>query len=254
MYFRVVAASVVAGLLMFASPAQAQLGAERSASKSGFSFPADGPVKILVFRPDVSVGEQSMGGLNEPNADWTASARQYIGAALDKAHSNRANELILMPELEGEQGALLADYRSLFKAVTNSVMVHKLFPGNRLPTKKESFNWTLGPGAAKLGEIGGGDYGLFIYTFDSYGSAGRKAAQIFGALMGVGISSGVHIGYAGLVDLKTGELVWVNADAAMGGDVRDALGADKRVSQLLEDFPQRAGAVVAAPAPAPAAR
>lgn len=238
-----------AAIVLFASAtARAQFIAnENSASKAGFSFPVEGPVKILVFRPDVQVGEQSTAGLNQPNADWTAEARKQLGLALEAAQTQRSNELVVMPELEGEQGALLADYRALFKAVTSAVIAHKLFPGNRLPTKKETFNWTLGAGASRLAEMGGGDYGLFIYTHDSYGSAGRKAVQLVGAMFGVGITSGVHIGYAGLVDLRTGELVWINADLKMGGDVRETDGAQKRVAQLLEDFPKRS---VAAPAAA----
>ena len=102
-----------------------------------------------------------------------------------------------------------------------------------------------------MGQIGGGDYGLFLFTNDSYGSAGRKAAQMVGLLFGAYIPSGVHVGYAGLVDLRSGALLWINADVAMGGDVRDAAGAAKRVAQLLEDFPQREGA---APLAASAAR
>ena len=244
--FRLVMAPLLAALLLVGAPARAQFGTEKSASKAGFAFPATGPVKILVFRPDVQVGSQSAGGMNEPNADWTAQARSEIGRALEKAQGQRSNDLVVMPELEGEQGALLADYRALFRAVVAAVVTHKLFPGNRLPTKKQDFNWTLGEGASQLAKIGGGDYGLFLYTYDSYGSAGRKAAQIMGAMFGVGISSGVHIGYAGLVDLRTGELVWINADVKMGGDVRDAEGAEKRVAQLLEEFPTRAGAAVVA--------
>ncbi len=34
-----------------------------------------------------------------------------------------------------------------------------------------------------------------------------------------------HIGYAGLVDLKTGDVIWFNADPQMGGDVRTEEGA-----------------------------
>jgi hypothetical protein len=60
---------------------------------------------------------------------------------------------------------------------------------------------------------------------------------VFAALARVPITAGVHKGFAGLVDLRTGELVWLNADMQMGGDVRDADGADKRVRQLLEGFP-----------------
>lgn len=250
-------ASAVAGALLLAAPAQAQMGSHKDAAKQGFVFPASGPVKILVFRPDVSVGSQTTGGMNQPNADWTADGRKQLDAALRRAQAARANEIVMMPELEGEQGALLADYRALFRAVTSAVVTHKLFKGNRLPTKKESFNWTLGAGAARLAEIGGGDYGLFLYTYDSFGSAGRHAAQIFGAMLGVYVPVGVHTGYAGLVDLHTGELVWINADIHMGGDVRNEEGADKRVRELLRGFPARAGAagapLIAAAAEVPAA-
>jgi hypothetical protein len=67
-----------------------------------------------------------------------------------------------------------------------------------------------------------------------------------GFLFGVPVSVGVHTGYAGLVDLHTGELVWINADMRMGGDVREADGADKRIRELLNGFPARAGATAAA--------
>lgn len=209
--------------------------------KPGFAFPASAPLKIVVFRPDVSVGSQSTGGLDEPNADLTTQARDALTKSLEGALKARSGDMVLMPELAGDDAVLLANYRSLFKAVTDAVVAHRLFKGNRLPTKLDKFDWTLGPGVAKLAELGGGDYGLFFLTHDSYGSAGRKAAQIVGAMFGAYIKSGVHIGYAGLVDLKSGELVWINADLAMGGDVREAEGADKRVQQLLEDFPTRAG-------------
>ena len=234
-------AAVMAVSLLVVAPSQA-LATEKAAVKEGFAFP-DGPVKILVFRPDVAVGEQSTGGMNEPNAEWTEQARKELDAALQRNMSGVSNELVNMPELAGDDASVLADYQALFQAVTNAVIAHKLFPGNRLPTKKEQFDWTLGPGIGRLGEVGGGEYGLFIYTYDSYGSAGRKAAQLVGAMFGFGITSGVHIGYAGLVDMKSGDLVWINADVQMGGDVRDAEGADKRIKQLLEEFPKRGGAL-----------
>src|SRR3546814_4805041 len=81
------------------------------------------------------------------------------------------------------------------------------------------------------------NYALFIYNKDAYGSTGRKLLQFTAALGGVSVKSGEHAGYAGLVDLKTGDLLWLNADGAMGGDVREVDGAEKRVSQLLEEFP-----------------
>ena len=89
----------------------------------------------------------------------------------------------------------------------------------------------------------------FVFTNDAYGDAGRKAAQaagMLGCLIGVCVMvpSGVHVGYAGLVDLSTGDVVWFNTDLAMGGDPREVDGAEKRVGQLMDGFPLRAGVVL----------
>lgn len=232
------------------APAHAQFGGgEATAVREGFKLPP-GEVKILVFRPQVAVGEQTTGGMNEPSVEWTEAAKGHLITALRKEQAARGTSLVMVPELEGEQNRLVADYTALFRTVAEAAFQHKMFPGNRLPTKKKEFDWTLGREAAQLRSLGG-DYGLFFFTHDSYGSTGRKIAQILGAVAGFGLMpSGVHVGYAGLVDLTTGDLVWLNADLQMGGDVRTPDGAEKRVAQLLEEFPVKAtGPVIAAPVP-----
>ncbi len=211
---------------------------EKAALKPGFAFSASQPVRILVFRPDVRVGSQSAGGVVTPNAEWTADARRFLGEALAAAKPGGASDVVFMPELAGDDAALLAEYRALFRGVAATVLQHRLFKGDRLPTKKTGFEYTLGSGVSRLGAVGGGSYGLFVTTDDAFGSTGRKMLQLLAAGgAGIGISSGKHIGYAGLVDLSSGDLVWINADFKMGGDVRDADGAAKRVGQLLEEFP-----------------
>lgn len=219
---------------------------EKSAIKSGFSL-QPGSTKILLFRPKISVGSQSTGGMREPNADWTAQARDNIGVALAAAQKKLGNEVVVVEEPVGPQVDRLAAYQGLFGIVAQSVIEFKFFPGNRLPSKKREgvFDWTLGPGVADLAAGTGCRYGLFILTDDEFGSTGRKLFQLFAAMGGVGITSGVHKGFAGLVDLTTGDLVWLNADLQMGGDVRAADGAEKRVAQLLEDFPGRVTEVAA---------
>lgn len=233
---------------MITAPALAQ---EKAAVKPGFSMPANKTVRILVFRPDVKVGSQSAGGVVTPNAEWTASARTLLGEALSASFAGSKAEIVFMPELEGNEAMMLADYRALFSAVADTVLQHRLFKGDRLPTKKTGFEYTLGSGVSRLGESRGGDYGLFVTTNDAFGSTGRKMLQIFamgvaGATgFGGGVTSGEHVGYAGLIDLRTGDLLWINADYKMGGDVREADGAAKRVKQLLEDFPAPVATVLA---------
>lgn len=216
---------------------------EKTATKDGFELTANSGKRILLFRPAVSVGAQSTGGMFEPNADWTDRARENINSELAKKQVSLGNTVISAPEAYGEQAQLVGEYTNLFAAVANAVVNYQFFVGNRLPTKKRDnkagvFNWSLGAGIADLPGAKDADYALFIYNKDAYGSTGRKLLQVV-ALLGPGIAvqSGEHIGYAGLVDLKTGDLLWLNADFAMGGDVREPEGAQKRVTQLLEEFP-----------------
>ena len=196
----------------------------------------------MVFRPAISVGAQSTGGLFEPNAEWTEQAKTNIRTSLDKLQLQLGNAVVAAPEAYGDDARAVEEHMALFAAVSQAVIEYQFFVGNRLPTKKRDnkndvFEWSLGPGVASLPGASGADYGLFLYNKDEYGSTGRKILQVVALMGGVGVKSGGHVGYAGLVDLKTGDLLWLNADAAMGGDVREAEGSEKRVRQLLEDFP-----------------
>lgn len=230
------------------APAAAQ---EHAAIKQGFDLPANSAKTILVFRPAVSVGSQSTGGSFEPNSEWTEAAKANIQSALESFQAKLGNTVIVAPEAYGDAARSVQEHIALFGAVARAVTEYQFFKGNRLPTKKRDnkadvFDWSLGSGVAALPGAQHADYGLFIYNKDAYGSTGRKVLQAL-ALLGprIAITSGVHEGYAGLVDLKTGDLLWLNADQSMGGNVRDAEGAKKRVRELLEDIP--GGRVTATP-------
>lgn len=233
-------AVAVAFCVIGTSPALAQ---ERSAVKQGFELAPDSGKRILVFRPSVRVGSQSTGGMFEPNAEWTEQAKANIQVALEDLQARLGNQIVVAPEAYGDEAQAVEEHMALFAAVSQAVIEYQFFVGNRLPTKKRDnkadiFDWSLGDGVSKLPGADQADYGLFIYNKDAYGSTGRKILQVV-ALLGPGIAvkSGEHVGYAGLVDLRTGDLLWLNADGAMGGDVREVDGSQKRVRQLLEEFP-----------------
>lgn len=256
---RAAAVAVCCAIMLLATqPAEAG-----SVTKNGFVFPADTTVKVVVFRPDVHVGSLKVGGVDEPNADWTAAARKNIQAAMESSPEAQRAQMVFLGEYEGADGELVNQYRGLFEAAAGAMFQHEML-GDRLPTKlnplgpavpdkkpKKTYrlDWTLGPDAAKLKTVTGGDYALFFFTHDAYGDAGRKVAQLLMAgLFGAYVPAGIHTGYAALVDLSTGEIIWFNTDLAMGGDPREVDGAKKRVSQLLEGFPARGAAPAAAPA------
>lgn len=233
---------LLALLMLLALPVGAAA-QEKTGSKEGFAV-SPGTVRIALLEPRIMVGEQSTGGMFEANADWTQQARENLEQELTKALGDIGNEVVQLDLDVTPDGESLRRYNYLFGAVADSVMEFQFFPGNRLPTKKKekSFEWTVGPGLRETAALQGFDYVLMIRTRDAYGSTGRKALQIVGLLAGVGVTSGEHLGMAGLVDVKTGDLVWLNADLQMGGDPRTPEGAAKRVSQLLEGFPGKADA------------
>jgi hypothetical protein len=57
------------------------------------------------------------------------------------------------------------------------------------------------------------------------------------ALLGVGLAGGTQIGYASLVDLKTGQVVWFNNLLRGTGDLREEKSALETVEVLLKGFP-----------------
>jgi len=251
----------LAGLGLFTLGASA---AARDIIREGFAFPPDGTMNIVVFRPDVSVGSQQVSGLVEPKAEWTEEARANIREKLIAQAAAFNAQVQFVDELEGEHAALLTEYRALYEKVAGAIFDH-LIVGNALPTKQkvvpnprgrsgrgkkvDLLDWSLGPGTARLKEVTGADYAMFVYTYDAYGDTGRKASQVVSALTCTLLfcdipDSGVHAGYAALVELSTGNIVWFNSDPEMGGDVRIAEGADKRVAQLMEGFPVRPTIIV----------
>ena len=230
---------VLAMTMLFASPFTV-MAQEKTGVRDGFQL-SPGTARILLLEPSVRVGEQSTGGMFEPNADWTDEARENVERELTRVQGTLGNEIVRL-EFDGSpQTVPLQKYHALFGAVAGSVIEYQFFVGNRLPTKKmeKSFSWSVGPDIRNIAVLKGFDYILLIRTKDAYGSTGRKILQVAALLGGIAVTSGEHIGYAGLIDVKTGDLVWLNADMQMGGDVRDAEGAKKRVGQLLEGFPGR---------------
>lgn len=151
---------------------------------------------------------------------------------------------------------LVADYNGLHEAVVQAILAHKYGLGaGKLPTKKEAFDYTLGPGAAQLSEVSGANYGIFVMTLDEFASSGRKAMQVMGALgclVGacVIVGGGIHVSYVSLVDLQTGKIVWFNLQRGSKGDVREEVGAQDMVHAVLASMPSRPGEMAVAQTPA----
>lgn len=190
---------------------------------------------VVVMPVDVELFSMSAGGVLEPRADWTEAARGHMGTALgERVKALGLSVLAGSEELADE----FAEQVSLHAAVAASISRHHAMGGVwSLPTKADGLNWTFGDAMQGLGRKAGARYGLFVWVRDSYASAERKAAMVLLAIAGIGITGGIQVGYASLVDLQTGQVVWFNQLARGTGDLRDAAPARETIASLVTGLP-----------------
>lgn len=194
---------------------------------------------ILVMPTDVELSELHASGLTTPHAEWTDNARKHIDDALRKeltAHNARLIDYTKSTDDE-KRTSTKVQLQKLHGVVGGTIFVNHFNPNGKLPAKKEKFDWTLGPQAKVLKQQHNADYALFVYVRDSYATASRVAAQVIGALLGVGIQGGVQFGFCSLVDLNSGDIVWFNYLARGHGDLRTPEPAMESVKELLLNFP-----------------
>jgi len=196
--------------------------------------------RILLMPPDIKYYLLTAGGVAEPHREWTEAARQNFSVALQEYAASIGTDLVTI-----DSAATLGDEeekdRRLHSVVGMTVqqnhfgMMH--LPSKKLPNNKRRFDWSLGPGVSVLGAKYAADYLLFVFYRDYQASGGRVAFSILAAAFGVSVGTGYEGGFASLVDLKTGDVVWFNTVAVGSGEMRDPNGARTAVERLFKDIP-----------------
>jgi len=225
----------------------------KTVATPGYTLPADKPVTIVLMRPDVEVGLLAAGSVAQPNAEWTLAARTHLASAMRDRQAARNIAVKEVGDRTGADAQVLADYESLHRAVADAIIQHKYY-GAKLPTKKDRFDWTMGPGTRAIGDMSEANYALFVFARDNFASDSRKTMQVAGALgcligFCVLVTGGQHIAYASLVELSSGNVVWFNVLRGSKGDIRTAEGARGMVDALTATLPTRPGETVADPSP-----
>lgn len=194
--------------------------------------------RILLMPPDIRYYLLTAGGVAQPNAEWTEAAQENFRVALqDYATSIGANiKSINKVDLSEEE----IRYETLHSAVGTTI-IQNHFGLYKLPSKGEVFDWTLGPGIRSIGENYDADYALFVYYRDYQASGGRIAFAILAAAAGAGVATGSENGFASLVDLKSGDIVWFNIVNVGSGELRKQDGAAAAVRSLFKDLPTQQG-------------
>lgn len=210
-------------------------------------LPADG--KLVLAPLDVELFSMSAGGVLEPRADWTAAAEQHMKDSVSAMISGLGITTVELDETSADE---FAEQLHLHSAVAGSIALHHGVAGVwGLPTKNGQLDWSFGEVLQPLRERTGARYALFTFVRDSYASAERKATMVVMAILGVGVTGGTQVGYASLVDLESGRVLWFNQMGRGTGDLRDAASAQESMGALMKGFPPALTTVSVSAARAP---
>lgn len=190
--------------------------------------------RVLLMPPDIRYYLITAGGLPEPHAEWTLAARDNFSIAVGNHARQHGTELKIMDDTDLTPTEVR--YIKLHEAVGYTALMNH-FGSLKLPTKNGEFDWSLGPGVAEIGDEQDADYGLFVFYRDEQASGGRIVVSVLAAAMGSAMSVGREYGFASLVDLQSGDIVWFNVVRAGGGELRTPEGAAAAVRQLFADLP-----------------
>lgn len=189
--------------------------------------------RIVMIEPDVQLMELDAGGILEPRADWTKAALNFIDKDL-RAHFAKSGAELVNADRPTPRDIQLG---KLHTVVARAILTHIYDSRARLRNKASPHDWTLGPGTNEMRDRYGADYALFIFVRDSYATANRQWVEVLGNLAGARLDTATQEGFASLVDLRTGNIVWFNRLISAYGDLRTEEPAQRTVDALIKGMP-----------------
>ena len=195
------------------------------------------PKKVVLLPPQVFVYELSAGGVPTRMADWEATARDNLIAAATRLSRETGFELLPAPTLNPLLADQLEAHIGLYDRVAQSVFVYGRGEMDTWAHKKNEFDYTVGPGLAFLRQQTGADAALIVLGSDYISSGGRRAAFVAGLLLGGVMPLGQSFITAGIVDLTTGDVLWMSFDSSASLDSRTPADVDSLMHDLYQTWP-----------------
>jgi len=195
---------------------------------------------IVILPLQFSVYETSVGEVSEEIPAWSEHASGHLLKSLKIAtHSIGLNSVteLAVEQLSSDQTEMLLETQALFDVVRQSIWQHVQSTGPAHFVGRSITDYTLGADISTL-QTDADAYVLF-HGFDQISTGGRIAKEVattvlLAALGVVAVpTGGLTTGTMGVVDAKTGNLLWLNTMAFQGKyDIRTAEGAKALVQHL----------------------
>lgn len=197
------------------------------------------PKKVVILPVNVEVIEVTAGGVKEEVPEWSVTAGDNVikslSAAIKKAPGLKE---VKARNFKGKTAKMVSEHLALYKLVVNTATdvgwKHKI----------RRFDYGIGSGLEKLRKMTGADAAILVYGRDHVSTAGRKTKAVLSYIPIINIFTGntpelgdsfVHVG---IVDLKTGDLLWMNSEYRDdSSDLRNAGDTTEIVDTVFEWYP-----------------
>lgn len=197
------------------------------------------PKKVVVLPVNVEVLEVTAGGVKEEVPAWSAKASKNVFKSLSVAiKKDPTMREVRAPKLSRKSANVVDEHMALYKLVVNTASnigwQHKI----------RRFDYSIGAGLKTLRRVTGADAAIMVYGRDYVSTAGRKAKAVAGNIPIINIFTGpppklghsyIHIG---VVDLRTGDLLWMNSEYRDGAsNLQDYGDANDIIKTIFEWYP-----------------
>jgi hypothetical protein len=229
---------------------------------------------MLLMPPDIELDEHGLTG-STARVDWAAEARQKVEAIVRGILERRGTMVTVFLATDAQASAAQDSAMAQQRALVRELADRSFYPGARrfvIGARR----WSIGPAARDLRQGSDARYALFLGLRDQYSSTGRVVGQVaLGVLFvaavvmlgvpltppdfgdshafslspsgrspayaqttaGAGSGCPEQTGYASLIDLETGDVVWLNRVSEGCSDLRDTDDLQRTLELLLSGFP-----------------
>jgi hypothetical protein len=196
------------------------------------------PLRVLVLPVDFDVLEMSASGMVEPVPAETVQAEEALsGATLRVLAHTKQFQIIDMPVMSDAEREVLKEHIALYKLTAYNAAQMIRLGGPTWKAKQEHFDYSIGDGLKFLVERSGADAAVVVAGAQLNSSGGRVAMFILMAAAGVAIPLGGAQGSAGIIDLNTGNIQWLEERAGTKGDIKDKKGAEQTMMNMIGGYP-----------------
>jgi len=207
------------------------------------------PEKIVTVAPiDIKFYKLTAGGVSEQMDEWDKRSDQLfekeIIAKLDASPKIKIN-ILEEDKFKPDFKKFLDEQYGLYRAISQSIIIHTYVPMSTFPLKLKNFDYTFGPDIGNINSHYPTDAILFFSGSRTYWTGGRILLATFGVVTAA--ATGVAVIPASvpdwvavaLVDAKTGNVLWFRYVGGVDqqiGDLRNEKYVGDIVNYLFRDF------------------